>query len=157
MDEQDTDVLTRELEEKYAVVEAAFQRKDLDAVADFFAPDFVVYTQEGDAIERDRVLDGFRKMMDSLSDISWVRTISNLEVQGDQAIATVQGVFRATFSSDDGQTHLLEHDLTSEDIWTRSEDGWHTRSARNLQRTERIDGRSPETAGPVDPSPPGGP
>jgi 4-methylaminobutanoate oxidase (formaldehyde-forming) len=131
------EAIAPQLEACYAAVEAAFQRKDLDAVAGFLTTDFVAYEPDGTAVGREQVLASTRRMLETLRDITWLRTITRLVLDGDDAIATVEGIFGATRTGEDGQPQRIELDLSAEDVWTRSGGGWRNRSARSLRRIPR--------------------
>jgi ketosteroid isomerase-like protein len=122
-----------ELEARYREVTAAFKAKNVSAIENILMANYEAVGQDGRSIGRKQVLDGFKQQMDMVTDVTWVRKITDLKVNGSAALATVDGDLRAHM-----QGHkTLELIATTVDDWVKTPKGWklmvsHLKSSKML-------------------------
>jgi ketosteroid isomerase-like protein len=121
----DAATVRRELEEAYAVNNAAYMRNDIAGVMALRAPDFHAVSPDGQIRDRAAMQEYMQGIMNGVR--KWNRitmTIDSLRVAGDTAYAIVAQYVDRMALRPDQQVHHVQTWVTQREIWIRSGRGW---------------------------------
>lgn len=130
------------LVKNYALFTVAFQHKDSEAQSRLLTDDYTAVGPDGTVTTKKQVLADMKGQMAMLRDVTWVRTITKLDVtDGKTAVATVEGHLTGTTSGKDGKDHKLELLATTGDTWILVGTDWKLKHSRVSKFRMTFDGK----------------
>jgi len=118
-----------EIEARYRDIDKAFRHKDLDTVAKHIAPNWTG-TDAGKPVTRQDLLDNVKRMFDTLSDITWPRTVKPVSVDEHKVVVIAEGDYRAK-KTESGEP--VEMHLSNKDTWTDQGGEWKVSASLGLE------------------------
>jgi ketosteroid isomerase-like protein len=142
----------RELEDRYAQLEDANRRKDLDGLLALRTRDCAAEEPKGHIIDCPAMADYSRAMFQQVEKIATQRnTILGLKLNGDEATATVFQQFSRT-QKKAGRVRNVETSAIQDETWVRESAGWKIRRVSNVHaRKWYVDGKRVDPKKPYDP------
>ena len=135
------DALKKQLAANYKAFGTAFQTKSIDSVANLMTDDYKVVQPNGKVATKPEIVATFKQEASMMSDVKWVRTITNLTTKGNQAIAIVDGNFTGHIAGQDGKPHDFKLVATTQDTWTKTPKGYKLQKSVVQKNVVTFDGR----------------
>jgi hypothetical protein len=131
----------REISGLYKTLTRAFEHHDMKPFESLLAPDYEGIDPKGEKLSRQQILGDFKRQMDAMKDIHWIRKIKKFSFEGQEADVLVDGKMRGIVSGKDGKPHKMTLHATTLDHWLHSSSGWHIVSGHVKSFDLRIDGK----------------
>ena len=154
-----------EVQAQYERMAAAIQRKDVEAILSFQAPDFSSSNVGGGTFDYAAMESYTRRMTSAIDSVIFNRNrIREFTVRGDTAVADVCQEF-SRIQRVDGAPRRVDTSVLQTETWVRRPEGWRRRRVENERGMRwfvdgrRIDPLRPSLGGPEyrpDPDPPTG-
>jgi len=147
--------IRRELDARYAELEGANRRKDLDALLALRTRDYVAEMPGGQTMDYDALTGYARAMLQQVETIAKLsNTILKLSINGEEATATVFQQFSRT-QMKGGKLRNVDTSVIQDETWVRTPEGWKHRRVSNIHaRRWYIDGKRVDPNKPYDPDAP---
>ena len=143
------------LEIQYAKLAEAIENKDHAAFQALRTADFHTVDEHGQARSPQEMSDRARAMLERIQPpINTTNTIGVIDVQGDDAKATVRQYFSKMLPID-GQLRRVETYVTQDETWTMTPDGFKLKFVDGVRDPETyVDGKRIDPSKPYDPDAP---
>jgi ketosteroid isomerase-like protein len=145
----------REIEARYAQLEDANRRKDLNALLALRTKDYIAEIPGGTKNDYAALANYSRAMFEQVQKISTLsNTILKLTLRGDEATATVFQRFSRT-QLKAGKLRNVETTAIQDETWLQTPDGWKNNHVFNIHaRHWYVDGKRVDPNKPYDPGAP---
>lgn len=131
----------KELDGHYRAVTKAFQTKNIDSIAGLLTDDYTAVQPNGQVSTKAQVLQDFRNQAAAMHDLKWRRVIRSLTLNGDQAIALVDGDFKGHLAMGGTKMHEMEFKATTLDTWTKTPAGYRLQKSEVKSAVATMDGK----------------
>jgi hypothetical protein len=129
-----------ELQAEYDVLSAAFAKRDPAPFETALAPDYVLHIGKRTRTRASVVAD-FRKQMANMSDVKWVRKVTNVSGSKGVFVATVKSVFDGDFAMGAKKSHFW-NSAVSKDTWIQGPSKhWKLKSSSLTSLDAKVDGK----------------
>lgn len=143
------------LEARYAALAEAVENRDFAAFQALRTADFHTVDEQGRPQTPEQMAERAKAMLASIQPpVRLIHTIGVIDVQGDDAKATVRQHFSKTLQVA-GKLRKIETYVTQEETWTKTADGWKLKFVDGVRDPETyVDGKRIEPGKPFDPDAP---
>lgn len=140
--------LRKEIQARYDLMEAAWQKRDAQGVVDLLDESYVYTPSLADQKPMDKkateaATKSFMKSMPRNVELTSLVTVKDVAMQGDQAVAHTETSRKmVSLRRKTGQSRTIETVTTATDTWKKTAQGW--KLAANTQETIafRVDGKA---------------
>jgi ketosteroid isomerase-like protein len=134
-------VVRKALDANYKTVSAALKGNKIDKVAALLTDDYIVVEKGGQQMNKSQVITQFRGLAGQLQNTKWQRTIKSVTLNGNQAIAIVDGKFSGDVKAQDGKVHSLTQNATTKDTWIKTAKGYRLQRSEVQKNSMAMDGK----------------
>ena len=131
----------KELDAHYKAITKAFQTKTIDSIGDLLTDDYTAIQPNGQTSTKAEVLQDFKNQAAAMHDLKWKRVIRSLTVNGDQAVALVDGDFKGHLQMQDQKMHEMRFKATTLDTWTKTAAGYRLQKSEVKDVSMTMDGK----------------
>lgn len=109
------------LDANYKKFAKTFQTKNAKAMLDMMTDDYTVTQPNGQVLTKAQIGKAMTQQMQAFTNSTWVRKITSLKVNGNQAVAQVSGDFNGTLvGGPDNKPHKFRLVATTTDTWIKN-------------------------------------
>lgn len=101
----------------YKAILKDFKLKKFDAMGSYLAPNFVTILPGGKTVKKSDVMNGIKSERETISDVTWKRTITKLTVVKGFAKVEVKGHLKGEVKGHKGKFEKVELKAVSDDVW----------------------------------------
>lgn len=118
----------KELKTNYSRIVKGFKKNDPAVWEGFLIPDFKLKLFNGSVQDRQWVVNYVRNNARTFKVLKLSMTITELKIEGDDAIAVVEQKSSRTFNDEKGTSHQLDVGALQRETWTKTSTGWRLKS-----------------------------
>jgi len=125
----------------YKAISAAFVKRDAKTISDLMTDDYTATPLNGPTLTKAQIMQDMQRQMSSITNASWIRTITSLKLTGKNAIAVVKGNFQGTITGPDSKPHQFKLDALTTDTWLKTAKGYRLQKSVVSKNDVTVDGK----------------
>jgi ketosteroid isomerase-like protein len=132
----------RALEERYAAMKSAMEKRDANALSSLLAPNFVSIDVAGQSESAAQMIDELKKAPPADDNRATKTTLRSITMNGRTAVVDQLYEMQTSKAAADGSVQKIELRTVSEDTWTNSNGVWRIERTATDQLDYFINGQS---------------
>lgn len=125
----------------YEAISKDFKVKKFNAMGSYLAPNFVTILPGGKTVKKSDVMNGMKSERETISHVTWKRTITKLTVEKGIAKVEVTGDMKGEVKGPQGKLEKVELKAVSNDVWKKMNGRWLITTAYYKSSTMIVNGK----------------